>query len=324
MAKTFPEKLAASILARGNPVCVGIDPDFARLPAPLVADRRADRLADRVAAIREFCLELIDVIYPLVPIVKPQAAYFERLGPLGMQVLGEVIMHARKRGLLVLLDGKRNDIGSTATAYAEGILGADSPWGADALTVSPYLGDDSLRPFVDLARERDGGIFVLVKTSNPGGGQFQDLLVDGEPVYRHVARYVESLARETATTSVNPSPAAKTSPYGAVGAVVGATYPEQLSELRAIMPHAWLLVPGFGAQGAGARDVAGAFDATGSGALINNSRGINFAHAQKPYSERFSPEDWRRAVEGATLDMIDLLKAETPAGKLPRAKEARP
>ena len=234
-----------------------------------------------------------------MPAVKPQAAFFEQLGPPGMAALADVIQYARQAGLLVIFDGKRNDIGSTAEAYADGLMGAESPWGADALTISPYLGDDSLRPFVDVARGRQAGIFVLVKTSNPGGGQFQDLQVEGRPLYRHVAQYVETLAAETAGSCG----------YGAVGAVVGATYPEQLSELRAAMPHTWFLVPGYGSQGGTAADVARAFDDRGLGAIVNNSRGIIFAHAHKRYAGKFAANDWQRAVEAATRDMIAELTA---------------
>ncbi len=259
-------------------------------------------------AYREFCRGVIDVVASLVPVVKPQAAFFEQLGPRGMEALAEVTSYGQEKGLLVILDGKRNDIGATATAYAEGYLGrgGQSPWGADAMTVSPYLGDDSLKPFVDVATERRAGVFVLVKTSNPGGGMLQDLVANGRPLYRHVGDYVERLAAETAGTG----------DYGAIGAVVGATYPEQLAELRAEMPHAWLLVPGFGSQGGTAADVAGAFDPRGTGAIINNSRGIIFAHARSPYAERFGATRWQEAVEAATRDMIEQLREKTPAGKL--------
>jgi orotidine-5'-phosphate decarboxylase len=243
--------------------------------------------------------------------VKPQAAFFEELGAAGTNVLAEVIAYAQDKGLLVIFDGKRNDIGSTATAYAQGILGAggQSPWGADALTVSPYLGDDSLQPFVDVARQRAAGIYVLVKTSNPGGRMLQDLVADGRPLYRHVAEYVEKLAKETLGGCA----------YGVVGAVVGATYPEQLAELRAAMPHTWFLVPGYGSQGGTARDVAAAFDEQGRGAIINNSRGIIFAHRRPEYAQRFGAERWQAAVEAATRDMIAELQADTPAGRLTRS-----
>jgi len=263
---------------------------------------------EQAEAYSQFCRGVIDVVAPLVPAVKPQAAFFEQLGPPGMSVLADVIRYAQEKGLLVILDGKRNDIGSTASAYADGLLGREKPfgWGADALTVSPYLGDDSLAPFVEVAVQRGAGIFVLVKTSNPGGGMFQDLVAEGMPVYRHVARYVEQQAAATACTNG----------YGAVGAVVGATYPAQLAELRAEMPHTWFLVPGFGSQGGTAGDVAAAFDEQGTGAIVNNSRGIIFAHARPPYGDRFGAARWQEAVEAATRDMIEQLRSETPAGRL--------
>jgi len=284
---------------------VGLDPRVEKLPAGLRPRVDAGR-ADQAAAVGRFCREVINVVAPLVPAVKPQAAFFERLGPPGMAVLAEVILYARQKGLLVILDAKRNDIGSTATAYAEGLLGRESAWGADAMTVSPYLGADSLQPFVDVALQRSAGVFVLVKTSNPGGVMLQDLRCDGGVVYEHVARYVEQRADETAASNG----------YGAIGAVVGAPYPEQLAELRRRMPHAWLLVPGYGSQGGTARDVAGAFDSQGLGAVVNNSRGIIFAHACEPYASRFGAVRWQEAVEAATLDMIGQLRAETPAGNL--------
>ena len=307
--EAFADRLAAAVTRRGNPVMVGLDPRFEQLPEPVVSAGEPLDLERRAAACLVFCREVIDVVAPLVPVVKPQAAFFEQLGPPGMVALADVTRYATAKGLLVVFDGKRNDIGSTAQAYAEGILGAgdQSPWGADALTVSPYLGADSLEPFVSVAQDRGAGVFVLVKTSNPGGGLFQDLVCEGRPLYGHVAAEVERWAARTAGSCG----------YGAVGAVVGATYPEQLAALRAAMPHAWFLVPGYGAQGAGASDVAGAFDGGGLGAVVNNSRGILFAHTRPPYAERYGPQRWQEAVEAATRDMIEQLRAATPAGKLP-------
>ncbi len=276
------------------------------LPAGLLAADDMARPEKIAAAYERFCRDIIDVVAERAPAVKPQAAFFEELGPAGMIVLGRVIQYAQERGLLVILDGKRNDIGSTATAYAHGWLGRESPWGADALTVSPYLGDDSLRPFLDVAAARMAGIFVLVKTSNPGGRMIQDLAADSRPIYRHVAEFVERLAVQSVGDNE----------YGAVGAVVGATYPAQLAELRAVMQHTSFLVPGFGSQGGTAADVAAAFDANGRGAIINNSRGIIFAHSLKQYKERYGASRWQEAVAAATDDMIAQLRAETPAGKL--------
>jgi orotidine-5'-phosphate decarboxylase len=302
----FADRLIAAVRRCRNPVLVGLDPRADSLPQSLQAD--PDDLPALADAYRTFCCGVIDVVASLVPIVKPQAAFFEELGPAGMSALAHVIRYARARGLLVLLDGKRNDIGSTATAYARGYLGAPpaSPWGADALTVSPYLGDDSLEPFVQVAQERFAGVFVLVKTSNPGGKKFQDLIADGRPLYQHVASLVESLAVQTPGDG----------PYGAVGAVTGATYPQQLPELRSLMPHAWFLVPGYGAQGGTARDVAGAFDPNGLGAIVNSSRAIIFAHSRKEYRDRYGDARWQDAVQAATCDMIAELSSETPAAKL--------
>ncbi len=301
----FADQLAAAVRAKGNPVLVGLDPRIAQLPDAL-RPHDANDLAAVAAAYGEFCRGVIDVVAPLVAVVKPQSAFFEELGPAGVSVLVDVIRYAREHGLLVILDAKRGDIGSTAEAYAAGMLGRQSPWGADALTVNPYLGDDSLDPFVATARERGAGLFVLVKTSNPGGKTFQDLPSSGEPIYRHVAAFVESLARQSAGECG----------YGAVGAVVGATYPAQLAELRAAMPATWFLVPGYGSQGGAAADVAAAFDNQGLGAVINSSRAIIFAHARKDYAGRFAAGQWQQAVEAATREMIDELRAGTSAGNL--------
>lgn len=298
MSNHFTDQLATAVAQLRSPVVVGLDPRYEQLPTGL---QRGDVTYEaQAAAYREFCNGVTDVVAPLVPAVKVQAAFFEELGPAGMAAMADVMSHARTRGLKVILDGKRNDIGSTALAYARGYLGrGTSAWQADALTVSPYLGDDSLQPFVDAAVERASGLFVLVKTSNPGGRMLQDLRCDGQALYSRVAAHVEKLAAGTAGSSG----------YGAVGAVVGATYPAQLAELRAAMPHTWFLVPGFGSQGGTAADVTAAFDARGLGAIVNNSRGIIFAHERPEFAQRFSAARWQDAVDAATRQMIDELRA---------------
>jgi orotidine-5'-phosphate decarboxylase len=285
---------------------VGLDPRYESLPAPLREDCRSDDWNGRAEAYTTFCSRVIDVVAPLVPAVKPQAAFFEELGPAGASALAEVIRYARQHDVLVVLDAKRGDIGSTADAYARGYLSANGPWAADALTVNPYLGDDSLEPFVETARTNNAGVFVLVKTSNPGGAQFQDLLAAHKPLYRHVALHVAKLA----ALDVGQSG------FGATGAVVGATYPDQLVELRELMPQSWLLIPGYGSQGGKARDVAAGFRDDGLGAIVNNSRAIIFAHARHEYRDRFGERRWQEAVEAATRDMIEELRAETAAGAL--------
>jgi orotidine-5'-phosphate decarboxylase len=300
------DRLAEAVRDCGNPVLVGLDPRYEQLPDGLRAGQAGADRAQKAAACLAFCRGVIDVVAGLVAAVKPQAAFFEQLGPAGMGALAEVIAYARQKNLLVILDGKRNDIGSTATAYADGYLGRESAWKADALTVNPYLGQDSLSPFIEIAQARACGIFVLVKTSNPGGGMFQDLLVDGQMVYRHVGQQVEELAAQTIGVCG----------YGLAGAVVGATYPAQMAELRAAMPRSWFLVPGYGSQGATARDVGAAFDERGLGAIINNSRALIFAHARREYAARFGAARWQEAVEAATRQMIAELTADTRAGKL--------
>lgn len=300
----FADRLADAVKRSGTTACVGLDPRMKNLPSELRS--RTGRSNTAIAeAFTSFCRGVVDVVAPLVPVTKVQAAFFEELGPPGMAAMAEVIDYAQSNGLLVIVDAKRNDIGSTAEAYARGFLGrSGSAWHADALTVSPYLGDDSLSPFVEVAQQRGAGLFVLVKTSNPGGGLLQDLVCDGQPMYRHAARHVESLA----------AAAAGECGYGAVGAVVGATYPAQLVELRQAMPHTWFLVPGYGSQGGTAADVAAAFDSRGLGAVVNNSRGIIFAHERPEFAARFGAGDWQAAVEAATLEMIEALASIGPRG----------
>lgn len=297
----FADRLAAAVKTAGNPVCVGLDPRWEKLPDSFRSSGRTST-ASIADAYTSFCHGVIDVVASVVPIIKVQAAFFEELGASGMAAMADVILYAEACGLLVIVDGKRNDIGSTAEAYARGYLGREgSLWHADALTVSPYLGDDSLTPFADIAKERESGIFVLVKTSNPGGKFLQDLTCDGEPLYRRVGAYVEQLA------AANVGECG----YGAVGAVVGATYPEQLVELRAAMPHTWFLVPGYGSQGGKATDVVAALDANGMGAIVNNSRNLIFAH-ERPEYRKYGSNRWQEAIEAATSRMIDELNSAIP------------
>ncbi len=294
----FADRLTIAAESKGNAVVVGLDPRLEQLPATLRDTVDPRNRAEVASVYSRFCREIVDVVGELVPAVKPQAAFFEQWGPAGMQALQEVINYARQQRLVVILDAKRNDIGSTASAYASAYLGEQSAWRADALTISPYLGGDSLTPFVETARERGCGVFVLVKTSNPGGGMFQDAQTPEGRIYERVGRYVESLARESLGQCG----------YGSVGAVVGATYPGQLAELRAAMPHTWFLVPGFGAQGGTADDVASAFDERGRGAIVNSSRAIIFAHERPEYRATFGSARWHDAVAAATRDMISQLR----------------
>lgn len=301
MSTPYATRLHDALRRKGNPIVAGLDPRFDWLPVDVVASAReqySDATAVAAAAFEEFCIRLIDVVAGKVPAVKPQAAFFEEYGPDGCLSLSRVIRYARKSGLIVICDAKRGDIGTTAEAYARAYLAGDDPhaaiWHADALTVNPYLGRDTLDPFVNVAVERGAGVYVLVRTSNPGAGTFQDRQTDGAPLYRCVADVVEQLSAQHADADG----------YGPIGAVVGATYPQELAELRQAMPHVPLLIPGYGSQGGTAADVQAAFDSRGLGAVVNNSRGINFAFREKRYAEEFGPDRWEAAAEAAVNRMI--------------------
>lgn len=300
----FGQRLCNAIAIRQTPVMVGLDPRLENIPESLSGTCDPKDLNQVATVFERFCCAVIDAVSDLVAVVKPQSAFFEQLGPPGMSALARVNAYARSKNLLVILDAKRGDIGSTAEGYAKAFVAAGNPWFSDALTVNPYLGDDSLQPFVQQCMRSGRGLFVLVKTSNPGSRFFQDRRSEGKPLYRHVAEHVQKLSHETCDDV----------PYGSIGAVIGATHPDQLTELRSIMPNTIFLVPGFGAQGASAADVAAAFDKDGFGALINSSRGIIFAHERHEY--RKFGNQWQRAVEQATRDMIDQLASDTNAGNL--------
>lgn len=312
---TFSKKLTDAIITKGTPVLVGIDPKFELIPESIRSGVENNNIQKISTILNHYCRNVIDIIAPLVPAVKFQVACFERYGACGMTALENVIQYASEKKLITIYDGKRGDIGSTAELYAAGILGKNSAWKTDAMTVSPYMGNDSIEPFVKTATERNAGIFVLVKTSNPGGKMFQDLKVDQKTVYCHVAQYVQELASATVKKEIDDAPNSD-SKYGDVGAVVGATWSKDLAELRKILHSAWLLVPGFGSQGATAEDVAPAFDKNGLGAIINNSRGLLYAFRNEPYKSKFGESKWESAVEEATKNMIEQLKNKTTAGKL--------
>lgn len=313
---SYIERLHERIRITRTTALVGLDPRWGQLPAVLKEKAQAlegDTWSQRAAAYEEFCCRVIDVVASLVPAVKPQSAFFEDCGPAGVQALANVIAYARRAGLVVICDAKRGDIGSTAEAYAAAYLGGSSPenapFGADALTVNPYMGLDTLEPFVNRCLQVGAGLYVLVRTSNPGARDFQDRTTDGEFLYTAVAKQVEEISARHAGSST----------YGPIGAVVGATYPEELNRLRQVMPHVPLLVPGYGSQGGTSQDVAGAFDSQGFGALVNSSRGILFAYQKGKYAEDFGEARWEEAVEAATRHMIADLAAHTSTGQLAKA-----
>jgi orotidine-5'-phosphate decarboxylase len=285
MTTPFSERLAEAVQRCGNAACVGLDPHPSALPAAL--GPRTDPAATASAA-RVFCLGAMDAVMDLVPVVKPQVAFFESLGSAGWAALEDVCAGARARGLLVLLDGKRGDIGSTAEAYAAGMLDDDGPLGADACTVSPYLGPESLEPFV--ARAAAGkGVFVLLRTSNPGAGIWQ---LHGEPsVADLIAGHV---AQQNATRR-------GASGFGPIGVVVGGTLPAEIGRWRAALPDAWFLLPGVGFQGGSIDGVRPAFRADGLGALVVSARGVLFGADPD--------DDWQAGIERRCRDFVIPLRA---------------
>jgi orotidine-5'-phosphate decarboxylase len=298
----FADRLSAAIRTKGTCLSVGIDPRWADLPLA-IRDRCSDHSLEGVAeAFEEFSKRVIDLVAPLVPVVKPQSAFFELAGPPGMAALQRILAYARKQSLITIMDGKRNDIASTAQAYADAAFGGLAisgryltVWDADAITVNPYLGREAVEPFLKSARGSACGIFILVRTSNPGAGQFQDLESGGEPLYVHVARAVRSWTCENLGACG----------FGDVGAVVGATRPKELAQIREVLPEAYLLLPGLGAQGATAKDTVPAFRSDGLGAIVNSARGITFCYDP-------SDPNWEEAIVRATRKAIADLAAVTP------------
>lgn len=284
----FADRLADAVRRCGNPLCVGLDPRWESLPAEIRA-RHPATLNGAAKAFEEFCLRVLDIVAPIAPVAKPQSAFFEGCGPPGMEALQHVLRKAKRHGMITILDGKRGDIASTATAYADAAFagtqigdGRHPVWDADALTINPYLGRDAVEPFLAAARKADCGLFVLVRTSNAGAGLFQDMDCGGKPLHEYVGAAVASWAAENIGKCG----------LGDVGAVVGATNPKELVRLRQLFPTLWFLVPGYGAQGGTAGDVSGACRSDGLGAIVNSSRSVTFP---------FRPDDpnWESAVEGA-------------------------
>jgi len=286
----FADRLLEAVRARSNPTVVGLDPHLALIPAEFAAahDPGATR-AEVAAAVGDFLEQVIDATSDLVPAVKPQSAFFEELGADGALLWERIVRRAHDAGMLVIGDVKRGDIGSTASAYARALLsggpGAEPASLCDAITVNPYLGRDSVEPFVRACAEVDAGLYVLVRTSNPGGADLQNL---GQPT---LAMQVAGLVGEWGADLVGESG------WSSVGAVVGATHASELAAFRAAMPHTPFLLPGYGAQGAGAADVVGAFGEGLAGGLVNSSRGILFAGRNEP------EQPWKDATRAAALAM---------------------
>lgn len=305
------DRLLERIKALENPTVAGLDPKLDYIPGFIreaAFRRHGNTLEGAAQALLAFNKGLIDALYDIVPAVKPQCAYYEMYGWQGMRALKETIAYAKSRGMYVITDGKRNDIGSTMEAYAAAHLGevkvngcTAAPFDGDALTVNGYLGSDGIKPLLSICEAYDKGIFVLVKTSNPSSGELQDLRIDGRPVYEIMGemcrKWGESLPGKYG--------------YTGVGAVVGATYPHQLSELRSRFPQLFFLIPGYGAQGGGAQDIAGAFDENGMGGIVNSSRALMCAYQKENCDER----DFAGACRREALRMKADLLSHIPAMK---------
>lgn len=296
------QKLIEKIKKTHAPVVVGLDPALSYVPEHLLKKsfgEYGETLEGAADAIWQFNKGIIDSTYDLIPAVKPQIAMYEQFGLRGLEVFQKTVDYCHEKGLVVIGDVKRGDIGSTSAAYATGHLGRVtvgnskfSTFNEDFITVNPYLGTDGIRPFIDVCKEENKGLFILVKTSNPSSGEFQDRLCDGRPVYEYVGEKVA----EWGAMHMGES-------YSYIGAVVGATYPEAGRVMRKIMPKAFILVPGYGAQGGKGADLVHYFNEDGLGAIVNSSRGIIAAHQQEQYA-RFGEEHYAEASRQAVLDMI--------------------
>ena len=295
-------KLVAEIKKKDAPVVVGLDPMLGYVPEHLTKkafEEFGETLEGAAEAIWQYNKGIVDAVYDLIPAVKPQIAMYEQFGIPGMMAFKKTVDYCKEKGLVVIGDIKRGDIGSTSTAYAVGHLGKVTVgsrqyygFDEDFVTVNPYLGSDGVNPFIDVCKEEKKGIFVLVKTSNPSSGEFQDRLIDGRPLYELVGEKVAEWGSQCMGDD-----------YSYVGCVVGATYPEMGKILRKIMPKTYILVPGYGAQGGKASDLAPYFNKDGLGAIVNSSRGIICAYKQEKYAQ-FGAGNYAEASRQAVIDMI--------------------
>ena len=299
-------QLEANIKKTGAPIVVGLDPMLNYIPEQVQKKAFAEygeTLEGAAEAIWQFNKEIVDKTYDLIPAVKPQIAMYEQFGLPGLAAFKKTVDYCKEKGLVVIGDIKRGDIGSTSAAYAVGHIGkvkvgskTYAPFDEDFVTVNPYLGSDGVNPFLDVCKEEKKGIFVLVKTSNPSSGEFQDQKIDGRPLYELVGEKVAAWGSEVMGDE-----------YSYVGAVVGATYPEMGKVLRKVMPKAYILVPGYGAQGGKGKDLVHFFNEDGLGAIVNSSRGIIAAYKQEQYA-KFGAENFGDASRAAVETMIADIK----------------
>ncbi|RLG17365.1 orotidine-5'-phosphate decarboxylase [Nanoarchaeota archaeon] len=334
-SKNFADRLLPLIDRLESPISIGLDPRIMQIPE-YIREQKIQEFGDTKKAVAEAFFEfnkrIIDATFDLVPVYKPNAAFLEKYLSDGVEALEKTINYIKAKGRIAVVDAKRNDIGSTAKAYADAWLGEvelcsgrkESGFNADAITINAYLGSDCVNPFAEECKKGGKGVFVLTKTSNKSAGELQDKelaekpnwvimtgmkeRVDRKTVYTEVAELVNRWGRELIGECG----------YSAIGAVVGATYPKDMIVARKLMPNAIILIPGYGAQGGKAEDVVNGFDEEGFGAIVNSSRGIIFAYQREPYKKRFKPSEFDRAAREAALDMInDIKSALKKAGKSP-------
>ncbi len=310
------DRLIEHIIKTKNPSVIGLDPDIGKIPACYKVSVKSNNPLEAVAnVIYEFNRDIIDTIAEIVPAVKPQIAFYEKYGSYGVYAFEKTVAYAKSKGLIVIEDAKRNDIGNTAMAYADGHLGTVElldgssvpSIDADFLTVTPFLGSESLNPFIDACKKFNKGIFVLVKTSNISSGEIQDVVTtDGITISQNIAKYVSNEANAFIGKYG----------YSPIGAVVGATYPEEAVTLRKLMPKSYFLVPGYGAQGGDANDIVPCFNTDGLGAIVNSSRGILYTHMSDEKRSKCSRQEYLTSVKYAAAkmqkDIYSVLKENYP------------
>ena len=295
-------QLIANIKKTGAPIVVGLDPMLKYIPEHIQKKAFAEfgeTLEGAAEAVWQFNKEIVDKTYDLIPAVKPQIAMYEQFGIPGLVAFKKTVDYCKSKGLVVIGDIKRGDIGSTSSAYAVGHIGkvqvgskTYAPFDEDFVTVNPYLGSDGVNPFIDVCKEEKKGLFILVKTSNPSSGEFQDQMIDGRPLYELVGEKVAQWGEDCMDDE-----------YSYIGAVVGATYPEMGKVLRKVMPKSYILVPGYGAQGGKGKDLVHFFNEDGLGAIVNSSRGIIAAYKQEKYAN-YGEEAFADASRAAVEDMV--------------------
>ena len=298
--KNAIDNLIDKIKEKDNPTVIGLDPRYEMIPK-CITQKYAPTLEGASKAIIEFNKRLIDATYDIIPAVKPQIAFYEMFGIEGMKAFKETCEYAKQKGMIVIADIKRGDIGSTAEGYSNAFLGKtkiankeESIFDVEFVTLNPYMGIDSIKPFIEDCKKYNKGIFILIKTSNPSSGDIQDVkMKDGEELYTKVAKLVENWGEDLRGEYG----------YSSVGGVVGATYPEQLESLRKVAPHTFFLIPGYGAQGGKANDIAKAFDSNGIGGIVNSSRGLMCAYKSELWKDKFTEEEFEKATRAEALRM---------------------